>query len=79
MNMIMLSVSLASFYAMVLFDILCIYLAAGVVTYMYTVFKSYEVTSVWTFKIEEDYIGICKYPKWLIGWMHWLAVKLKWV
>lgn len=73
----MLSVSLAVFYSMVLFDIFCIYLVAGFATYFYTVFKSFEATGFWSFKIEKDYIGICKYPKWLLGWMHFVAVKLR--
>jgi hypothetical protein len=76
--MLMLTIGLATFYSMVLFDILMLYVVAGVVGYLYTVFKNFEVTGLWCFKIESEHIGICRYPKWLLGWVHWLAVKFRW-
>lgn len=51
------------------------YILAGVATYAYAVLKSYEILGFWVFKMEDGYIGICKYPHWLMGWMYWLGVK----
>lgn len=49
------------------------YLLSGIGTYIYAVIKTYEFINVWNWKIDKDYVGICKYPKWLMGWMYWIA------
>lgn len=52
------------------------YFLSGLTVYGFAVFKTFEFTGIWTFKIDKQYIGICKYPRWLLGWMYWIGVKL---
>ena len=52
------------------------YLVSGICVYLYAVAKSYEITGYWMFRIHKAYIGVCKYPYWLMGWMYWLSNKL---
>ena len=48
--------------------LLLFYLAFSISTYIYAVIKSYEFVGVWKFKMEDGYIGIIKFPKWLSFW-----------
>lgn len=49
------------------------YIFAGLSTYVYAVVKSWEVTKIWSFKIEDGHIAvICPYPRWLLGWLEWV-------
>lgn len=65
------------FEAIFLLAVLYVWLSVG--TYAYAVFKNFELMGFWVFKIEKEYIGICKYPQWILGWVYWLGVKLKWI
>lgn len=53
-----------------------LYVWASVSLYLYLVVKNYESLEIWTFAIGESHVGIFEYPKWLMGWMRYLAVKL---
>lgn len=57
------------------------YLFCSLGYYGYAVIKSWEYTNVWRFKLEDGYIGICKYPKWALcwveGWVEWLTTKIR--
>lgn len=50
--------------------ILGIYFGTGIALYFYSVIKSYEILGFWNWSVEEEYIGLCRYPKWLLGWMY---------
>lgn len=54
------------------------YVAAGLLTYGYAVYKNFELMGFLTYRIDKQYIGICKYPQWLLGWLYWMAVKFNW-
>lgn len=60
---------------MILLYAVSYYLFMGLVTYLYSVFKTWEYTKVWCFYIEEKNIGIVIYPQWLLGWIHWIHRK----
>lgn len=49
--------------------LLLFYLTFSVSTYIYAVIKSYEFIGVWKFKMEDGYVGVIKFPKWLSFWM----------
>lgn len=53
------------------------YLFAGLCVYVYSVIKSYEVTGFWSFKINNGYIALCKYPRWLLFWLEWIMKKVR--
>lgn len=53
------------------------YFFAGIVLYVYSVVKSWEVLGFWDFSITRDYIALCKYPKWLLFWLYWIVKKIK--
>ena len=46
------------------------YLFVALCTYCWAVAKTYEILGIWDFKIYEDRIGVCSYPKWLLGWAY---------
>lgn len=48
--------------------ILGFYLLLSISTYTYAVIKSYEFIGIWKFKIENGYVGIIKFPRWLAFW-----------
>lgn len=52
------------------------YLASGIAVYFYAVFKSWEITEIWDFKIGYNHIGICVYPRWLMAWLRWIYKKI---
>ena len=53
------------------------YLFAGLSVYAYGALKSWEFTGNWNFNIKDGYIaGICKYPRWLLGWLEWIVKKI---
>ena len=60
----------------ILLVLLISYVVTGVSAYVYAVVKSREVLGFWNWKIDDGYIGICEYPKWLMGWMYWASNKL---
>lgn len=51
------------------------YFFTGICMYLYAVAKTYEILNIWTFKIHEERIGVCAYPKWLMGWMYSITNK----
>lgn len=48
--------------------VLAWYLLFSVSVYLYAIAKSYEFIGVWKFKIEDGYVGVIKFPKWLSFW-----------
>lgn len=52
---------------------LLLYMAMGLCAYVYLAIKTYEFTGVWNFKIENGYVGIFKYPKWMFIWLEKLV------
>ena len=57
----------------VLLWVVGIYLFTSLSLYSWSVVKTYEIVGVWDFKIHEDRIGVCKYPKWALGWVYKLV------
>lgn len=53
------------------------YLLLGLVTYAYCVFVTYWFLGFLIFRIDDTYVGICKYPRWLMFWIHWIVSKVK--
>lgn len=50
------------------------YLFSGISIYSYSVIKSYEMTDVWNFSIDKDFVaGIWTYPRWLLFWVEWIT------
>jgi hypothetical protein len=45
------------------------YMALGLVAYGYAVVKTYEILGQWHFNIQNGFVGLFPYPKWLIGWL----------
>ncbi len=56
--------------------ILGFYIFSGISIYVYCVIKTYEQIGVWSFEITDNFVGICKYPKWVLFWMEWIYNKL---
>ena len=55
------------------------YLFCGVTLYGYAVVKTHEITGRWFFRIHKGYIGVCRYPRWLLIWLELLVGDLiKW-
>lgn len=48
------------------------YLLAGLSVYAYAVIKNKEYSGYWWYKMDEERIGICVYPKWLLFWLYFL-------
>lgn len=53
------------------------YLFVGLCTYAYAVLKTWEFTGAWKFNIKDGYIGVCKYPRYLLGWVEWIVNKVR--
>lgn len=56
--------------------LLLIYFVSGLLMYAYAVFKNWEITGFWSFKIKDGYIGLGTYPRWLLFWLEWIYTKL---
>jgi hypothetical protein len=56
-----------------LLALLALYPVASILVYAYCVLSTWLFTKIWSFKIGEKYIGICKYPQWLMYWMYWIT------
>lgn len=54
-----------------------LYFVIGIGLYFYAVFKTFEFTGIWNWKITRCYIGICKYPYWLLFWLEKIVNWLK--
>lgn len=52
------------------------YLFTMLSVYSYSVFKTWEHTGIWDFRIKDGYIGICAYPQWLLGWIERIESRL---
>lgn len=53
------------------------YIFTGLTLYVYSVFKTWELTSYWSFIVQDGHIGIVEYPKWLMFWVEWISSKVK--
>lgn len=53
------------------------YLFCSLSMYIYAVVKTWEFTGIWSFKIEDGYIGICEYPKWSLSWVELISNKIR--
>lgn len=53
--------------------IILYYLFCSLSVYIYAVVKTWEFTGIWSFKVKDGYIGVCKYPIWLCFWLEWIA------
>lgn len=60
-----------------IFILICAYLLTGISLYVYSVFKTWEITSYWSFRISDGHIGIVEYPSWLMFWLEWIYSKVK--
>jgi hypothetical protein len=49
--------------------LLVLYLSLGASLYLYAIVQNYEILGFWVFDIYKGYIGVCKYPKWILGWL----------
>ena len=61
----------------VLLWIIGFYLFSALSVYTYAVAKTYETLGFWSFRITKNYIGVCEYPKWLLGWVYLIVRKFK--
>ena len=57
------------------FTAVVMYLTGSLAMYFYLVVKTFELTEFWTFKINATHVGVFTYPRWLLGWLHWVVVK----
>ncbi|GIN66367.1 hypothetical protein J41TS2_17880 [Bacillus sonorensis] len=62
---------------MILLLLIGSYLLLGLGTYAYCVFVTYWFLGFWVFGISDECVGICKYPKWLMFWIYWIANKFR--
>lgn len=53
------------------------YLVTGACVYAYAIYKSWEVLGFLDWHITKDHIGVCRYPKWLLGWLYWVIKRIK--
>lgn len=49
--------------------LLAMYILMGLCAYAYLVVKTYEIIDTWNFGISNGYVGIFKYPKWMLFWL----------
>ena len=56
--------------------IIGIYLSCLVGLYLYSVAMTYNLIGHFDLRIYEDRVGVCKYPKFTLGWMYKLWKKV---
>ena len=49
--------------------LLLLYALMGLSAYTYLVIKTYEIIGAWHFVINDEHVGIFKYPKWMLFWL----------
>ena len=49
--------------------LLGMYIAMGLCAYAYLVVKTYEMVGTWDFRFNNGFVGIFKYPEWMLFWL----------
>jgi hypothetical protein len=62
----------------IFFSLVTMYMTLSVAVYFYIVVMNYEVTEEWNFKIDDFYIGVLPYPKWMLWWLKPIVGVIKW-